>query len=73
MADDNFVGFYGSPLGNWGLKVDVRNGNLNITGNAFKPGGGPWGSSSDKRLKKNVKPLRVALERMLKLSGVSYE
>jgi hypothetical protein len=40
---------------------------------AFKPGGGSWSSLSDERLKKNIHTLDGALERMLKLRGVTYE
>jgi hypothetical protein len=43
------------------------------TVDAAKPGGGPWSSSSDIRLKKNVKPLKGALDQLLKLRGVNFE
>jgi len=43
------------------------------TVNALKPGGGPWGTLSDKKLKKNIKPLKAALDKLLKLRGVLYE
>ena len=49
------------------------NGNLSVTGVATKPGGGWWSASSDIRLKKNVKPLKGSLERLLRLRGVSFE
>jgi len=39
----------------------------------YKPGGGSWTDSSDIRMKKNVKPLEGALERLLKLQGVTFE
>ena len=48
------------------------NGNLYAT-YAFKPGGGSWGDTSDVRLKKDVRPLEGALERLLKLKGVTFE
>jgi len=51
----------------------VMGGNLTVNGNAFKPGGGSWGSSSDRRLKQNIEPLDGALDRMLCLRGVQFE
>ena len=53
--------------------MNTDNGNLAVAGNAFKPGGGAWGSSSDGRLKENIRPIEGALESLLKLKGVSYE
>jgi len=47
-------------------------GALGITGQAFKPGGGPWAVSSDARLKSDVHPLSGSLERLLALEGVNY-
>lgn len=68
---------------NYFLKADytgwitLNSINLSFTGlsggTAFKPGGGPWAATSDVRLKKNVKPLKNALTRMLELRGVSFE
>lgn len=46
---------------------------LHVNGNAVKPGGGTWGTPSDARLKKNIRPLSDALSRMLALHGVYYE
>ena len=68
------VGFWGNTgAAGWRLFVDTSNGNLSVTGGAFKPGGGAWGSSSDKRLKDNIRPLTNALDRLLNLRGVVYE
>lgn len=50
-----------------------RNGNLRINGTARKPGGGSWTNSCDQRLKKNIRPLTKALERLLRLKGVAFE
>jgi hypothetical protein len=52
--------------------VEIRS-NLRITGAAFKPGGGSWGSTSDIRLKKHVRPLAGALDKLLQLRGVCFE
>jgi hypothetical protein len=42
-------------------------------GNAFKPGGGSWGVVSDERLKKDIQPLKSALNRLMELRPVTYE
>jgi hypothetical protein len=47
--------------------------NLVVTGNAFKPGGGSWGVASDIRRKQHVQPLVRALDKLLRLRGVSFE
>jgi len=46
---------------------------IQIDGNAYKPGGGSWTSLSDERLKKNIQPLAGALDKFLALRGVSFE
>jgi hypothetical protein len=43
------------------------------TNSAGKPGGGSWANSSDARLKKNVQPLAGALEKIVRLRGVSFD
>lgn len=47
-------------------------GALNVTGQAFKPGGGSWAVLSDARLKSDVAPIAGSLDRLLSLEGVSY-
>jgi hypothetical protein len=47
--------------------------NLNVTGSATKPGGGFWTAASDVRLKKSVRSLKGALEKLSRLRGVSFE
>jgi hypothetical protein len=44
-----------------------------VRGSARKPGGGSWTALSDRRLKKRVKPLAGALDRLLQLRGVTFE
>jgi DNA repair exonuclease SbcCD ATPase subunit len=44
-----------------------------VNGTADKPGGGSWTTFSDARLKKNVKPLEGALDRLMRLQGVTFE
>jgi hypothetical protein len=48
---------------------------LSIAGtgaNASKPGGGSWASFSDARLKHDIRPLEGALDKLLRLRGVSF-
>ncbi len=74
MESLNQVGFYGNAgTAGWRLLVNTSSGDLTVTGNAFKPGGGAWGSNSDERLKQNIRPLEGALNKLLKLRGVQYE
>lgn len=47
--------------------------NLHVNGSAGKPGGGSWSVASDQRLKKNIRPLSGALEKLLALHGVTFE
>jgi hypothetical protein len=59
---------------NWDTGQPVNIGqNLNVRGNAYKPGGGFWSASSDIRLKKSVESLKGALEKLLQLRGVRFE
>jgi hypothetical protein len=47
---------------------------LEVSGQAFKPGGGSWANlASDKKLKKNIKPLKGSLEKILRLRGVTFD
>lgn len=46
---------------------------LEVNGSAGKPGGGSWSSSSDARLKKNIRTIDGALESLLRLRGVTFE
>jgi|GEM_PF-3706704 len=46
---------------------------LEVSGQAFKPGGGSWANLSDKKLKKNIKPLKGSFEKILKLRGVTFD
>jgi hypothetical protein len=59
---------------NWDTGQPVNIGqNLNVRGNAYKPGGGFWAATSDVRLKKSVRSLKGALEKLSRLRGVSFE
>lgn len=46
---------------------------LYLNGQAYKPDGGSWTTGSDARLKKNIAPLGSALDRVLRLRGVTFE
>lgn len=46
---------------------------LAVNGAAAKPSGGSWSVFSDRRLKKNIKPLVSTLKRLLSLRGVAFE
>ncbi|HRQ63750.1 MAG TPA: tail fiber domain-containing protein, partial [Xanthomonadaceae bacterium] len=72
----NDAGFY---LDQFNGSIQARrltlasNGDFTVTAAAFKPGGGSWSASSDIRLKEGIEPLSGALERLLKLRGVSFD
>jgi hypothetical protein len=55
---------------NGGLRV--QGGDLNVYGNAYKPGGGTWGDNSDVRLKKNIVDYPAGLSAIRRLRPVSY-
>jgi hypothetical protein len=44
-----------------------------VQGTAGKTGGGSWASTSDARVKKNIRPLTGALDTLLRLRGVTFE
>ncbi|HEY9026499.1 MAG TPA: tail fiber domain-containing protein [Burkholderiaceae bacterium] len=75
MQDTTTVGFWSNipNFAGWRLSVGLLTGDLSVTGNAFKPGGGSWGTSSDERLKHEIRPLPQALERLGRLRPVSFE
>lgn len=45
---------------------------LFVFGDAFKPGGGSWGNSSDARVKREIAPLRDAVQTLLRVEPVRY-
>jgi hypothetical protein len=60
-------------LGNVGVGTSAPSFNLHVNGTAGKPGGGSWSVASDARLKKNVRPLRGALDSLCRVETVTYE
>jgi|GEM_PF-2441706 len=88
LLNVNGLAFFGSQLNVGdlthltGLVVNSGSGytadmhcDLNVVSpyNAYKTGGGSWGSLSDARLKKNVRPLAAALDTLAQLRGVTFE
>jgi hypothetical protein len=59
--------------GKVGIGTASPDATLSVNGTADKPGGGSWSTFSDVRLKKNVEPLRGALDRLLELRAVTFE
>ncbi|MGK4566290.1 tail fiber domain-containing protein [Flavobacterium sp. 3HN19-14] len=49
-----------------------KNGNLTISGNAYKAGGGSWTATSDARLKTDVVDYKDGLEKLLSIRPVKY-
>ena len=47
-------------------------GSFYIRGQGYKPGGGSWADSSDRRLKKNIVPLTGGLAKITALNPVSF-
>lgn len=48
-------------------------GRLSVATNADKPGGGAWAVFSDRRIKRNIEPVKWGLAELLKLKPVSFE
>ncbi len=69
----SFTPFIIRGNGNVGIWATAPQATLHVNGGAIKPGGGSWGTTSDRRLKKHVKPLKGILDRLLQLRGVSFE
>jgi len=45
---------------------------ITIDGDAFKPGGGAWSSTSDRRIKQDITPIASAIDTLLRLRPVSF-
>jgi hypothetical protein len=59
--------------GNVGIGTTNPQNLLHVNGLASKPTGSQWTNPSDVKLKKNIKPLKGALNAMLQLRGVHFE
>lgn len=56
----------------FGYQRGLSEGLAVFRGTAFKPGGGAWGSLSDRRVKENIEELQGSLERLEKLNPVTF-
>jgi Chaperone of endosialidase len=66
--------FINANGGNVGIGTNNAQGfQLAVNGPAAKPGGGSWSTLSDERVKRNVQPLAGALDKLLRLRGVTFE
>ena len=52
--------------------IIAANGDLTVSANAFKPGGGSWSATSDRRIKQDVAPIRDAVDTIMKLRPVNF-
>lgn len=66
------TGLHVDETGNVGVGIFAPSYLLHVNGNAAKPGGGSWTNASDKRLKKNIKPLDMGLEDILSIDPVYF-
>jgi hypothetical protein len=71
--DVNGGDLFVSASGNVGVGTNAPAFTLHVNGSAGKIGGGLWSVASDARLKRDVKPLAGALDRLLALRGVTFE
>jgi hypothetical protein len=78
MVTDNAINFHqphvaaaDNQTGPLRLGVNLTNGNLTISGEAYKPGGGSWQASSDQRLKDVRGNFTPGLD-VLQLNAVKY-
>jgi hypothetical protein len=69
---DNANAAGGSFINNAGGLAIWGTGNIQITGSAFKPGGGSWTNPSDARIKKDVMSLQWGLSELRRIRPVMY-
>jgi hypothetical protein len=65
ISDNGNVGIGGAFAPSFQLQL--------LTDSAGKPMGGSWADTSDARVKKNIRPLKGALDKLTQLRGVSFE
>ena len=68
----NVVGTSGRVLYNSGTNTTTTSSNLQFDGTNLSVGGDITAFASDERLKTNIKPIENALEKVLSLSGFTY-
>ena len=59
--------------GNVGINQSSPGFQLEVGGDAAKPGGGVWATASDKRLKKDVKPFTDGLAQVMAINPVTFK
>ena len=76
-SPDGYGGYFvgrGYFSGNVGLGVAIPTFRLHLsTDSAAKPTSSGWTISSDQRLKKNIRPIESALDKLMDLRGVTYQ
>jgi hypothetical protein len=80
LSSTGYAGYFTGPVGsrnffqrNVGIGTTNPGFLLHVNGDAAKPGGGSWSSTSDLRLKQNINDLHGSLNALLALRGVSFE
>jgi hypothetical protein len=56
-----------------GINTATPGFQLEVNGDAAKPGGGVWSTASDRRLKKDVKPFSDGLDKILAINPVTFK
>ncbi len=59
--------------GRIGIQRDATTNALEVNGNASKSSAGSWVGNSDARLKKDIRPIQSALDKLLQLNGITYQ
>ncbi len=59
--------------GKVGIGTSAPSSLLSVNGTADKVGGGTWGTFSDVRLKKNIRPFALGLDAIMALQPVAYQ
>jgi len=70
LLNDTDVTFPLQSYVNGGDGIEISN--LTVDGNAYKPGGGSWAATSDRRIKQDIAPIENAIDTLLKLRPVSF-
>jgi len=68
--DDADITFWTRALSRVVIK---KNGTFQVGGNALKPGGGSWGSLSDRSVKNNIENYTDGLNEILEINPVTYQ
>jgi hypothetical protein len=69
----SITGANNANFGFVGINTNTPAHQLEVNGDASKPGGGSWTTASDKRLKKDVKPYTDGLAKVLAINPVTFK